>query len=173
MKKGRRWKETSTRYTTRAKELGWFLSYYLGNLFLTLSQTYIILRLPSLSTMPFLTRYPHKTTVQDTKAGIASPTATADALVARPRPTFQPMSVVMRYLKKSIFRGKWADTRSPSSATNTGLALEQRPRLTLEQVPKSRLAEHSTDAQAAYQFIHDELELESDPNMNMASYGKL
>ncbi|KAF9333387.1 hypothetical protein BG006_003692 [Podila minutissima] len=80
------------------------------------------------------------------------------------------MSVVMRYLKKSIIRGKWAGTRSPSSATSTGLALEQRPRLTMEQVPKSRLAEHSTDAQAAYQFIHDELELESDPNMNMASY---
>ncbi|KAF9309644.1 hypothetical protein BG003_009522 [Podila horticola] len=79
------------------------------------------------------------------------------------------MSVVMRQIKNIIIRDK-AGARSPRSATNTALTLEQSSRHTLQRIPKSRLAEHSTDAQAAYQFIHDELQLESDPNMNMASY---
>ncbi|KAG9062111.1 hypothetical protein KI688_006837 [Linnemannia hyalina] len=72
------------------------------------------------------------------------------------------MSFVMKYLNP-IIQAKRADTCSTP-------ALEQSSRPTLKQVSTSRLAEHSTDAQAAYQFIHDALELESRPNMNMASY---
>lgn len=124
--------------------------------------------------MPFLARYPNKTTSQGDMTGISSPTATISAtraLLQRFQPTLPPMSVVMRQIKNIIIRDK-AGARSPRSATNTALTLEQSSRHTLQRIPKSRLAEHSTDAQAAYQFIHDELQLESDPNMNMASYGK-
>ncbi|KAF9361343.1 hypothetical protein BGX26_004201 [Mortierella sp. AD094] len=59
---------------------------------------------------------------------------------------------------------------SPTGATNATHTLAQSSRLTLQQVPKFRLAENSTIAQAAYQFIHDELEFDSRPNKNLASY---
>ncbi|OAQ26233.1 glutamate decarboxylase [Linnemannia elongata AG-77] len=79
------------------------------------------------------------------------------------------MSFLTRYLK-SITKVKRPDTHSPTGATNAAPALEHSSRLTLQQVSKPRLAEQSTDAQAAYQFVHDSLELDSRPNMNMASY---
>lgn len=117
--------------------------------------------------------YPSKITIQAEQAGILSLTGTTDAtqaLVSRFRPPLWPVSAVLKYLKL-ITQVKRTDTHSPSGATNATPALEQSPGLTLQQVSKSRLAEHSTDAQAAYKFIHDALELGSRRNLNMASYG--
>ncbi|KAF9909807.1 hypothetical protein EC991_007978 [Linnemannia zychae] len=79
------------------------------------------------------------------------------------------MSFLVKYLKL-IVQFKRANTHSASGATNTTHTLEQSSRLTLKHAEKYRLAKRSTDAQAAYQFIHDALELESRPNLNMASY---
>jgi glutamate decarboxylase len=45
-------------------------------------------------------------------------------------------------------------------------------RYATEGIPKFKLPEQSTEAQAAYQLIHDELELDGRPNMNLASFGK-
>ncbi|KAF9541787.1 hypothetical protein EC957_002687 [Mortierella hygrophila] len=43
-------------------------------------------------------------------------------------------------------------------------------RYATEDIPKYKLPERSTEAQAAYQLIHDELELDGRPNMNLASF---
>ncbi|KAG0375619.1 hypothetical protein BGX24_008853 [Mortierella sp. AD032] len=43
-------------------------------------------------------------------------------------------------------------------------------RYATEDIPKYKLPENSTEAQAAYQLIHDELELDGRPNMNLASF---
>ncbi|KAG0314270.1 hypothetical protein BGZ99_008268 [Dissophora globulifera] len=39
-----------------------------------------------------------------------------------------------------------------------------------QEIPKYKLPEQATEAQAAYQLIHDELELDGRPNMNLASF---
>lgn len=44
-------------------------------------------------------------------------------------------------------------------------------RYATQDIPKFRLPDQSTEAQAAYQLIHDELELDGRPNMNLASFG--
>ncbi|KAF9574254.1 hypothetical protein EC968_007023 [Mortierella alpina] len=43
-------------------------------------------------------------------------------------------------------------------------------RYATQDIPKFRLPDQSTEAQAAYQLIHDELELDGRPNMNLASF---
>ncbi|KAG0042891.1 hypothetical protein BGZ90_009258, partial [Linnemannia elongata] len=114
----------------------------------------------------------NKPTTQAEQAGVISLPGIADATqtaVSRVRPTLWPMSFLTRYLK-SITKVKRPDTHSPTGTTNATPALEHSSRLTLQQVSKPRLAEQSTDAQAAYQFVHDSLELDSRPNLNMASY---
>lgn len=45
-------------------------------------------------------------------------------------------------------------------------------RYATQEIPKFRLPDQSTEAQTAYQLIHDELELDGRPNMNLASFGK-
>jgi glutamate decarboxylase len=44
-------------------------------------------------------------------------------------------------------------------------------RYATEDIPKYKLPEKSAGAQATYQLIHDELELDGRPNMNLASFG--
>jgi len=78
-----------------------------------------------------------------------------------------PLSLVRKYLRKFRRHDKKACWTTADS-----LVTEQKSERPLYQFSKSRLADHSTDAQTAYQYIHDELEIESKPNMNMASYGK-
>ncbi|KAF9097860.1 hypothetical protein BGX23_007762 [Mortierella sp. AD031] len=43
-------------------------------------------------------------------------------------------------------------------------------RYATEDIPKYKMPEKSTEAQAAYQLIHDELELDGRPNANLASF---
>ncbi|CAO3676968.1 unnamed protein product [Umbelopsis vinacea] len=43
-------------------------------------------------------------------------------------------------------------------------------RYATQEIPKFRLPDQSTEAQTAYQLIHDELELDGRPNMNLASF---
>lgn len=45
-------------------------------------------------------------------------------------------------------------------------------RYATQDIPKFRLPVQSTEAQTAYQLIHDELELDGRPTMNLASFGK-
>ncbi|KAG0202568.1 hypothetical protein BGX28_004939 [Mortierella sp. GBA30] len=49
-------------------------------------------------------------------------------------------------------------------------ALAYGSRYATQDIPKYKLPEQSTEAQAAYQLIHDELELDGRPNMNLASF---
>jgi glutamate decarboxylase len=45
-------------------------------------------------------------------------------------------------------------------------------RYATEDIPKYKLPEKSTEARVAYQLIHDELELDGRPTMNLASFGE-
>jgi len=44
-------------------------------------------------------------------------------------------------------------------------------RYATDDIPKYKMPENSIEAQAAYQLIHDELELDGRPAMNLASFG--
>ncbi|KAG0341929.1 hypothetical protein BG004_005854 [Podila humilis] len=106
--------------------------------------------------MPFLSKSPVKSTIQEGTAGyITSPTT-----------AFQPMiSFTKKYLEGFKIHGNSSYIDAPSARR-----VEQNSLPIFKPASKARLAEHSTDAQTAYRFIHDELELEMNPNMNMASY---
>jgi glutamate decarboxylase len=45
-------------------------------------------------------------------------------------------------------------------------------RYATQEIPKFTLPDQSTEAAAVYQLIHDELELDGRPNMNLASFGE-
>lgn len=57
--------------------------------------------------------------------------------------------------------------RHPKSLNN----LAYGSRYATQEIPKFKLPEGTTEAQTAYQLIHDELELDGRPNMNLASFG--
>lgn len=46
-------------------------------------------------------------------------------------------------------------------------------RYAVQEIPKYKLPKSSTEAKVAYQLIHDELELDGRPSMNLASFGML
>lgn len=45
-------------------------------------------------------------------------------------------------------------------------------RYATQDIPKFKLPDQSTEPAAAYQLIHDELELDGRPNSNLASFGE-
>ena len=72
---------------------------------------------------------------------------------------------MIRHAKQSPIRTHLAKPHNVHT-----LAYESR--YATEDIPKYRLPEKSTEAQAAYQLIHDELELDGRPNTNLASFGE-
>lgn len=46
-------------------------------------------------------------------------------------------------------------------------------RYAIQEIPKYKMPKESTEAKVAYQLIHDELELDGRPSMNLASFGML
>ncbi|KAF8946902.1 hypothetical protein BGZ47_011051 [Haplosporangium gracile] len=69
-----------------------------------------------------------------------------------------------------IRQAKQSPTRSHLVKSQSVHSLAYGSRYATEDIPKYRLPETSTEAQAAYQLIHDELELDGRPNMNLASF---
>ncbi|KAG2179067.1 hypothetical protein INT43_001917 [Umbelopsis isabellina] len=68
-----------------------------------------------------------------------------------------------------VQRAKQHPARHGHHARNlTNLAYGSR--YATQEIPKFRLPDNTTEAQTAYQLIHDELELDGRPNMNLASF---
>lgn len=69
-------------------------------------------------------------------------------------------------------RAEASPTRNHTDKGRHVSTLAYSSRYATEGIPKFKLPEQSIEAQAAYQLIHDELELDGRPNMNLASFGK-
>ncbi|KAF9127586.1 hypothetical protein BGX30_014725 [Mortierella sp. GBA39] len=69
-----------------------------------------------------------------------------------------------------IRQAKLSQSRNHHKKPHNIHTLAYGSRYATEDIPKYKLPERSTEAQAAYQLIHDELELDGRPNTNLASF---
>ncbi|KAI9241254.1 MAG: hypothetical protein BYD32DRAFT_77114 [Podila humilis] len=73
--------------------------------------------------------------------------------------------------EEMIRHAKLIPLRHRFTKTHSMHSLAYGSRYATDDIPKYKLPEKSVEAQAAYQLIHDELELDGRPAMNLASFG--